>query len=151
MTEWVQVDGEWHTQQCLDNTEKYEQEKAEYEKRWPGYCRRCNGAGGHWYDYDPSPAGVSLAAGSLTDCDPCPECAEEKGVCPRCGTKMHKDWWQDDEPCPHCGWDWLRGESDALGPPECYCWEHKDYPGWGEVEYLSPIDVYAQTMDLYRD
>lgn len=48
-------------------------------------------------------------------------------------------WWENQLPCPACGWDW--GEnSDDYRPeePECYCWEREDYPS-----------VYDEYADLY--
>lgn len=151
MTEWIQADGMWHTQACLSDFEQYERAKAKYEKRWPNYCRQCGGAGGHWYSFDPSPAGVSLASGTMEDFDPCSECAEGKGVCPRCGEKMHEDWWQDDEPCPRCGWNWCHDEGDALPElPECWCWERDDFPGWSDVEHQPSTGVYAEFANLYQ-
>ncbi|MEI7770113.1 MAG: hypothetical protein WCI67_09010 [Chloroflexales bacterium] len=57
--------------------------QAAWDARWPHHCQECGGSGGIGYSYDPSPAGVSLSAGSMMDYEPC-DCFAERGVCPRC-------------------------------------------------------------------
>jgi hypothetical protein len=37
-------------------------------------CERCEGARWVEYSYDPSPPGVALAPGTMTDMEPCPKC-----------------------------------------------------------------------------
>ena len=125
-----------HTAQCQRQHTFFQVERARYAGRWPRYCRTCNGEGFIWYTYDPSPAGVSLAPGSMEDCDPCPDCVE-KGICPRCGEQVWtEEAWDDTEPvvCPLCGWD--ETKPDSLPPEgECYCWvewERKAWADWPE-------------------
>lgn len=114
---------EWHTKECLEATEKCKALRVEYVSSWPYYCRKCKGEGGHWYNYDPSPTGVALSPGYMMDVDPCPLCCESLSVCPRCGEPLPEQFWEDDSPCPHCGWDWCRNPDDALPPLyECNCW-----------------------------
>ena len=125
-----------HNAQCQRQHTFFQVERARYAGRWPRYCRTCNGEGFTWYTYDPSPAGVSLAPGSMEDCDPCPDCVE-KGICPRCGEQVWtEEAWDDTEPvvCPLCGWD--ETKPDSLPPEgECYCWvewERKAWADWPE-------------------
>jgi hypothetical protein len=61
-----------HDEACLQAFAEYEHKKSEYESRWPNYCRNCNGDGGFYSTYDPSPAGVSLGSGFMVDFDTCP-------------------------------------------------------------------------------
>jgi hypothetical protein len=96
---------EKHLPECNKAFESYEKEVAEYKKKWPNYCRSCGGWSGGFSNYDPSPAGVSLGSGYMTDFDPCPDCYE-KGICARCGKQMFNPEEGDDpESCPHCGFD----------------------------------------------
>jgi hypothetical protein len=84
---------EWHTEKCLADHRQWEIEKELFEIQYPGYCRKCNGWGGHWYSFDPSPAGISLGPGSMQDFAVC-ECIEGgewwEGRCPRCGAPYWK-------------------------------------------------------------
>jgi hypothetical protein len=85
---------EWHTSHCLEASRQHMKDKTEYEARWPNYCRKCNGRGGHWTSFDPSPPGVALSPGSMPDFDPC-TCVEPaddnwwSSRCPRCGTRWY--------------------------------------------------------------
>ena len=114
------------TDECKARQAQWEKEIAAYTAKWPHYCRTCNGAGGHWYEYDPSPAGVSLAPGTMTDYDPCPDCIEH-GKCPRCANEVWtEEDWDDGGPvtCPECGWKEDEPEIYAAPErPECFCWE----------------------------
>lgn len=136
-----------HTKQCQEATAKAQKAIEEFDQKWPKCCKKCGGAGELEYTYDPSPAGVSLAPGTMTDADPCPDCAE-KGVCARCGEPLPEVFWSEGDwpkPCPHCGtlfgWIYIHGvqrENKAwigeIRPelPECWCWEL-----FGGVERLS--------------
>lgn len=60
-----------HTASCKKMNERIEREQREYEKRWPNYCRTCGATGMQCYQFDPSPAGVALSGGTMTECDPC--------------------------------------------------------------------------------
>ena len=113
-----------HTPDCDEQQARYEQDIAAYVSKWPDYCQKCGGAGYTYYEYDPSPAGVALSPGTMTDADPCPDCIE-KGKCPRCGKVVFSiEDWDDGEPviCPECGWN---EEKPDIAPeqPECWCWE----------------------------
>lgn len=105
-----------HSLECKAELERREALREAYAIAWPDHCEHCEGWGQFCYSYDPSPAGVSLAPGKLTDCDPCPECAE-KGRCPRCGSVAVSP--EGDE-CFRCGWNL---DAEGMPPPaECTCW-----------------------------
>lgn len=112
-----------HKKGCIE-LQKMEDRKL-YEQAWPHHCRNCEGWGGHYGSFDPSPAGVSLSSGSLVEVDPCPECVE-KSVCPRCGVKdeAHVLTGDEFENCTQCDWRW----DEDHGMPEldiCAC-EYED-------------------------
>jgi len=111
-----------HFKDCVEAQKRYEDAVEAYRKKWPDHCKNCGGWGGFYGEYDPSPAGVSLSPGHMTEFDPCPECMEE-GICPRCGEKVW-DWNEVAEdaqgPCSNCGW--TEGEDEGLPEaPECWC------------------------------
>ena len=58
----------------------------EYTTRYPHYCRRCNGIGGHKTDPGRIPT-------------ECPECFA-RGVCGRCAAQLP----EYADTCPSCGW-----------------------------------------------
>lgn len=110
-----------HKNSCMGAQADWQVAAARYDAEWPHRCETCEGWGGQFYQYDPSPPGVSLSPGFMTDYDPCPDCVEA-GFCPRCGHNMPEDWQMDeDDDCPICEWKY-----DTEGRPEqpdCYCWE----------------------------
>ncbi len=95
--------------------EKYQKALAEWQAKWPNACKKCGGWGGHTYKYDPSPAGVSLSPGCMTDFDPCeaPGCISE-GNCARCGkpalSTIPGVCEEGEGPCKECGWNYNDGE-----------------------------------------
>lgn len=95
--------------------QKYKIALVEWRARWPNACQSCGGWGGHGYSYDPSPAGVSLAPGSMQDFDPCeePGCVSE-GFCARCGQPTLSEipgvFEEGQGPCKDCGWNYNDGE-----------------------------------------
>jgi superfamily II DNA or RNA helicase len=107
----------------------FEQLVQRYLSEWPNYCEDCGGWGGHYSTYDPSPSGVGLSPGFMTDYDPCETCVEND-ICPRCGENTislidgkSEDWYE----CKSCRWDDRQGfegmPQDPPMPPECNCWE----------------------------
>lgn len=111
-----------HTKACLKATAEYQESMAKWKEQWPNYCRNCNSQGGLCYQFDPSPAGVSLGSGYMMGCDPCSECTEN-GRCARCGKEYDNFNGED---CPHC--EWTNGDNEGdIAPyePECYCWEYE--------------------------
>jgi len=119
-----------HTRFCNDQFKKHDKIVTEYEKKWPNYCKKCNGWGGFWSQYDPSPAGIALAPGYMLDFEPCDQCIEE-GICPRCGqtsSLIELDVEDgDDIICPNCNWksdNNCQDMSEMWGlpqPPVCMC------------------------------
>lgn len=130
-----------HFRDCTKATKDWEKERDEFIKLFPNYCKTCNGWGGHWYEYDPSPSGVSLAPGKMRDFNECPDCYE-KGRCPHCGSALIADPGEDRPDrwiCWKCEWTdapgGIVGTTFAAGipePPECWCdfrRDRRDYNG----------------------
>jgi hypothetical protein len=95
-----------HTSKCKAEVEDRWIEMDEWVERHPDYCRKCKGWGGFESQYDPSPIGVSLGIGSMTDFELCEDCVEQ-GICPHCGFKFAPDvdiYDFDNMSCPKCGW-----------------------------------------------
>lgn len=120
-----------HSIECISRRAAWALEVHEYIIRWPNYCRKCRGWGGHMDSYDPSPAGVSLSAGRMYEFEPCPDCMDAFR-CPRCGRQALVENIDDttveiDDPeearCLNCGW---RMESGGL-PEEVECWCEPEY------------------------
>lgn len=125
-----------HSPECQKESNERLAARERWILEWPNYCKTCDGAGSSYSTYDPSPAGVSLGPGSMTDVSICPDCAE-KGICSRCG---HQAWNPDTDdcstPCTNCGWD---GEDRLPPQPECYCYMNS--PNWSwEYEDLDDRD-----------
>lgn len=98
-----------HTAAC----EARHQAKVEYETKWPGYCRNCDGSGFHTWP------GTYFEQGTSDSCSYC----LDDGTCPRC---MHRyETWDETAQafvtCPACGWDPQSGE--ACPDDECECWD----------------------------
>jgi hypothetical protein len=115
------LNGKGHSKECHEHTEQMLEAQDEYARKWPNYCRTCSGVGGFHSTYDPSPAGVSLAPGTMDDFDPCTQCVDE-GICPRCGKKV----WNVDEDeigvCSNCGWDAMNPDAMPQGYDDmCPC------------------------------
>jgi predicted RNA-binding Zn-ribbon protein involved in translation (DUF1610 family) len=107
-----------HTAECNKLFEEAMAAHEAWRQRWPKFCKTCFGKGVHEYSYDPSPAGVSLAPGRMTDIELCPDCTE-KDICPRCGHHIDglaRTWAELDVElsCPTCGWWW--GCTDSRRP-----------------------------------
>ena len=114
--------------EALAEIERAQAARTAWFAKWPNACRVCEGHGGDWSSYDPSPAGVSLSPGVMYDFDPCPVCigsdwaerteTDEEGEpytvmlgkCPRCAALMPNE---GDAPCPACGWNWGQGDDDT--------------------------------------
>ncbi len=107
-----------HYRDCILAMKAYAKAKAEFEENHPGYCRSCGGWGGHWYRYDPSPAGVSLAPGYMEDFAECPDCVDQ-GKCPWCGSE-YKDRMNGVLVCG-CGWSSDKESKGLPEQPECWC------------------------------
>jgi len=104
-----------HTEECSRYQVKIANAQANYDARFPNYCRKCYGAGlfqfyGDFYE-PPSE-------------DPCSACYGNL-ICPRCGVT---GWLTPEEdevgvPCWNCGWSWrnltdpyqMRSDFDVCG------------------------------------
>lgn len=69
-------------------------------------CEHCQGMGGFYTAYDPSPSGVSLSPGYMQDFDLCHKCLEQQ-ICPSCGEYISIDdnCSYDVYVCEYCGWN----------------------------------------------
>lgn len=126
-----------HTEACKANTEKWQAAKEEFVKRHPDYCTMCNGFGGKWYSYDPSPAGVSLSAGSMSDFDPCVYCLDDMR-CPHCGGDLGESEGSLGLFCMNleCGWN-EEVEDGIPDEPECIC-PYEEYEAvFPEFDFLT--------------
>lgn len=136
-----------HSLLCITNTAEYEKAQAEFETAWPSYCRECGAKGYNWYDYDPSPAGVGLGSGYMTDCDACPACVEND-ICPRCGQSTLSEEW---EYCLECGWNYEKDKDDQgrpnFAPEPWYCNCGQDYTEQRIEEALSMLDKNTEFYD----
>jgi hypothetical protein len=117
MCEWDEAAAEmeeWEREEAAAYV-KFQKDYAEAKAKYPNACTSCGGAGMVYSTYDPSPAGISLGSGSMTDADPCAKCVEQD-VCPRCGEKginwiegtdAQSGLSDDHFECPHCMWNEL--------------------------------------------
>jgi hypothetical protein len=116
-----------HTESCKKFRAAYDVKKAAYELQWSHYCKSCGGWGYSSYNFDPSPHGVSLGSGFMTETEVCSTCVEQ-GICPRCG-ELSLD--EEGNKCLVCGWEYNVPGNEGLDPePECECdyiWEEKRY------------------------
>ena len=110
-----------HTPECSLNMDRWERTKARYMYDYPGYCRTCEGWGGKWEQYDPSPAGTEPSCGLKTRFTLCPDCMEI-GMCPRCGRQARGPDDEDDveQVCPFCKYK-LEDMEGIPEEPECTC------------------------------
>lgn len=110
-----------HTEKCKATRLAEKKAFALYEQRWPHYCRKCDGEGGHTdYEYRGECHGVQASEQVFNYC---PHCVEQ-GICPRCGS-ISNNFEDDDVEQLHCATcDWREGD---VGCPEitddCGCYE----------------------------
>ena len=76
-----------------------------WHERWPNACKVCAGHGGSVYYENHGIPGPGEAIFET--------CGECEGKCPRCGTSLEDDFYEDDKPCPKCGWNWDHGKDDS--------------------------------------
>jgi hypothetical protein len=67
----------WHTAECDAEAAKSKAAVVAFYEKWPKAHKGCKAVGGFYSTYDPSPAGVALSPGRMTDYDPCEECEEK--------------------------------------------------------------------------
>ena len=138
-----------HLKKCLERQAEFERSLKEYETQFPNYCRECQGNGEISYSYDPSPAGVFLSPGTMTDVDPC-TCLEQFH-CPRCN-KYVSEWaeWTpgiewDEITCPHCDWKLHISSGCPETDGECNCFDE-----WVEARELQR-DLKREFPESFED
>lgn len=106
-----------HTPKCIEVTNRLKAARERYKKSW-NYCPTCEGWGGS----------VVILDNEDLIFEPCDDCGITNPSCPRCGESALKfngdveSWLLNQEPCPHCNYNWGVSESDALPEePECIC------------------------------
>ena len=105
-----------HTKECKRLNKQARKQTIAYDNQYPNHCHTCNGYGGFWSRYDPSPSGVSLSSGSMEEFDVCPDCVK-KGKCPRCGQVLvPKENGDIPDTCSHCQFDFNK----PIGRPQDY-------------------------------
>jgi hypothetical protein len=92
-----------HKDGCIELQKMEDREL--FKQAWPEHCTKCEGWGGFWHSFDPSPSGVSLSAGSMMELDPCEDCVV-LGKCPRCGLQDDAEVSDEFEHCRSCDWRW---------------------------------------------
>lgn len=118
-----------HTTECQAQIDSRAKAIATWKAQRPDHCEECMGVGGTVTRYDPSPAGVGLSPGWMTDFEPCELCVMNS-CCPRCGEHGLSDEDDGDKttgagPCWNCGWNY----NDACpAEPECCCWPEFEVP-----------------------
>lgn len=113
-----------HNRACIAAQEKNTREREEWAAAWPRHCTTCEGWGGVYSTYDPSPAGVALSSGWLEDFDSCAVCVD-KGNCPRCGAEDAFDPESESVQCRVCGWQEGHGQPPVFDDCGCWCAEEE--------------------------
>lgn len=108
-----------HTSQCLYWQEASQREQKAFWSTYPHACPTCRGWGMISGTYDPSPSGVGLSSGSITDSDPCSVCVEE-GICPLCGEQALDE---EGNSCLACSWICGVTEGAPQKYDACACWD----------------------------
>jgi len=136
-----------HTQECNERQFKHLTDVAKFEAAHPKYCKHCNGWGMFFSTYDPSPAGVGLSPGTMTDSNPCPACVDNN-LCPLCASELTGEWGEEDNlmRCsnPECNWNELV-EDGLPEAPECLCWEEQ------QEDLEDPGAALDKSLDLFSE
>jgi len=103
-----------HKSECVELHKTFADIKAKWLQQYPNHCQQCRGYGGSESRYDPSPSGVSLGSGFMSDFDTCTLCTD-KGICSLCAGKI------DEDGVCVAGCD--VGRDHPGDGPECVCWE----------------------------
>lgn len=99
-----------HDNHCV----KAQREQANYDKKWPHYCQKCQGNGILTWRENMSPLG-SGEYWPMDMAEPCDDCMKE---CPRCRSKdVEMDADENFVRCKNCKWEPRMG-----GRPEVECW-----------------------------
>lgn len=127
-----------HKQACEAARQEYLRKLAEWEAKYPNYCRNCGGAGSVLVTENYAPHGAR-SAWPCTFEDVC-DCVIE-GRCPRCGATLPESN-PDAEPglelCLQCSWDATTPLKEQQHAPEweCTCWfDEPDYSGLDQLSH----------------
>jgi hypothetical protein len=97
--------------------------------------------------FDPSPEGVSLGFGFMTEFEWCPDCLEIN-KCPRCNALLREFVEDGRASCWHCNWSEEEAEQDIHGEyclpekHECLCFAKEEYQETHEeLEQLTELEV----------
>lgn len=114
-----------HDQRCIAQSAK----RQTWVQAHPHFCKKCDANGVVTSTENGAPHGEGFWAMEVAD--DCEHCLG-KGTCPRCGNTLfpHDNadgdqfnaWCENQDPCPHCGWNWGNGKADFAPDAECYCW-----------------------------
>lgn len=97
--------------------------------------------------FDPSPSGVGLSLGYMTEFEECQDCLAQE-ICPRCGfnqVDIGEHW--EDVVCENCEWDQHEAEMDMHGKycmpeePDCNCFEMDYDITEQELEERSELEI----------
>lgn len=89
-----------HTQWCLTQQKIREGLRTEWIRKWPNYCRKCEGWGmnsvyeSHGFAFGPSEQIMDVCKCTAV------------GKCPRCGSHAPDDV-EELEVCMYCGWNYV--------------------------------------------
>lgn len=99
-----------HRKECIEMTETSVTARDKYDERWPRACKSCGASGAIEWIENGAPMGEGYWPMPMADI--CANCSELL-LCPRCGATNPEEWFEsDDNPCPECGWNWGKGDSD---------------------------------------
>lgn len=122
-----------HSAACEALTKQGETLRENWAAKWPNYCRKCEGAGGHsFYETHGSPYGGE----HLWDLCECIDI----GKCPRCfATSMDPE--SDAHVCFICGW----ADTDMMNLYDIMPWANECYGDCGPEYNVIELD-----KDLYE-
>lgn len=128
-----------HSEECLRHFGHWYLYMQEFERTYPGYCRKCGGVGLFQTVENGAPHGAGYWPMPMTEL--CEDCLEA-GKCPRCGavldnedgtSESYEEFLDGYSPCPKCGFVVGDYQQDvALQEPECLCWLREDVEDVGE-------------------
>ncbi len=124
-----------HTLKCRRDRREEERANVRYKKKWPGYCKECNGEGGQ--------TEVSNDYWEPDSWEACMECGE-KGECPRCGGLVDEEELYEGTLCPHCDWDIDNPDMlpyDTRFMDGCDC-QDPEFDGWDFMTRHPPVILH---------
>ena len=105
--------------------ERYRQELAVFEAKYPRYCRQCGATGAISFTENGAPHGAGYWPMPMVDV--CPSCVEN-GRCPLCGEDLPEEQIDTGKQlsCPACGW--IEGKAGQPMPPDAPCYAEIEFP-----------------------